>query len=77
MTPIAQAPVFAFNADAFTRARKAKGISQTLLAGLADVGVSTVQRLEAGIGDPQGSTVAAIAHVLEVDMGTLYRQVAA
>lgn len=74
---IAAPPVFTFDADAFTKARKARGVSQTLLAGLAGVGVSTVQRLEAGIGDPQGSTVAAIAAVLEVEMGTLYRLVAA
>jgi len=64
-----------FDPERFTAARVAAGISQTLLAGLAGVGLSTVQRMEAGIGDPQGATVAACAKILDVDMGTLYRPV--
>lgn len=72
MTP---APVvMEFDAAAFVRARDAAGMSQALLAGLAGCGVSTVQRLEAGVGDPQGSTIAALARVLNVPMGLFYRQ---
>lgn len=71
MTP--QPLEMVFDHAAFVRAREASGMSQALLAGLAGCGVSTVQRLEVGAVDPQGSTIAALAQVLNVPLGLLYR----
>jgi transcriptional regulator with XRE-family HTH domain len=65
--------VMVFDHAAFVRARESSGMSQALLAGLAGCGVSTVQRLEVGAVDPQGSTIAALASVLNVSMDALYR----
>ena len=62
-----------FDHAAFKRVREASGMSQELVAGLAGCGVSTVQRLEVGAVDPQGSTIAALAQVLNVPLGLLYR----
>ena len=72
MTP---APLqMVFDHAAFVRAREASGMSQALVAGLAGVGVSTVQRLEVGAVDPQGSTIAALAKVLSVPLDSLYHE---
>lgn len=65
--------VMVFDHAAFRRVLEASGMSEALLAGLAGCGVSTVQRLKVGAVDPQGSTIAAIARVLNVPMDALYR----
>lgn len=63
-----------FDGAALRKARTAKGMTQTLLAGLAGVGELAVSRAEAEQVEPRGSTAAAWAKILDVDLATLYRE---
>jgi DNA-binding XRE family transcriptional regulator len=65
--------ILRFDGDALRAARSAKGMTQTLLAGLAGVGELAVQRAEAGTHEPLGRTAAAWARILEVDLDGFYR----
>lgn len=63
-----------FDGAALRKARTAKGMTQTLLAGLAGVGELAVSRAESEQVEPRGSTAAAWARILEVDLASFYRE---
>jgi transcriptional regulator with XRE-family HTH domain len=57
-----------FNAQAFTDARRRKGISVGDLARLADVGQSTVHAWEGGRGTPQVDLLARAMRILDAEI---------
>lgn len=52
-------------------ARKLKGLTQEELAGLSQITVRTIQRIEAGANTPQSFTLKAIAKALDIDYENL------
>ena len=69
--------ILRFDGAALRKARTAKGMTQTLLAGLSGCGELAVQRAEAETHDPRGATAAAWARILDVDLDTFYRDATA
>ena len=61
-----------FDGKTLRETRIAKGMSQELLAGLAECSVQTIINAETGATDPTGSTVAKMARALGVTMDSLY-----
>lgn len=58
-------------AKVIQRGRYAKDLSLRQLSQVSGVSVGTIQRLEAGTGTPQGSTVFRLAQALDLDPDTL------
>jgi transcriptional regulator with XRE-family HTH domain len=61
-----------FDHDKVKALREEAGISQTQLAGLADVHFNTIATLERDGGNPTASTIAAIATALGVEPADLF-----
>lgn len=54
-------------AKTIQRARYAKGLTLRQLSEVSGVSVGTIQRLESGNGNPQGSTIFRLADALDLD----------
>lgn len=61
-----------FNPEGLEKARRAAGIKQTDLANMLGIGQSAISLFECGVRKPSGDVAAAICHILNIPISSLY-----
>lgn len=61
-----------FNPEGLEIARRNAGLKQTELADIVGVNQSAISLFESGVKQPSGPTVAALSHVLNTPLTSLY-----